>query len=168
VNRLLWRWGWLALCGVALAACAAAGGGRPDWPMVQIACGGQSGSAGVAPGFAVYADESSFAAAFAAIHAGELPSPPVPGVDFDRWLVAAGFLGQHPTAGYGIDLASARVEGDRLVVTVVRRAPPAGAITAQVITTPYCLVRLARGGGRTVRFVDEAGQRLAELPLQAP
>jgi len=133
--------------------------------MEPIECGGQSGMVGAQGGFALYTDPGGFAAAYAAIHAGQLPPPAVPVVQFEREVVAAAFLGQRPTAGYQIRLTGARRDGDRLVVTVERGAPPAGAITAQVITSPYCLVRLARGGWRTVRFVDPEGHRLAEVAL---
>jgi len=136
--------------------------------MEPIECGGQSGAAGEGGGFALYTEPAAFAAAYAAIHAGQLPPPAVPGVAFEREVVAAAFLGQRPTAGYRIRLTGAQRDGDRLVVTVEREAPPAGAITAQVITSPYCLVRLVRGGWQAVRFVDPEGHRLAEVALPTP
>lgn len=152
-----------------LAACAAtAGTTRDGSPMEPFECGGQSGAVGKRAGFALYADPAAFAAAHLAIHAGQLPPPAVPEVAFEREVVAAAFLGRRPTAGYGIRLTGAMRDGDRLVVVVERRAPPAGAITAQVITSPYCLVRLFRGGWRAVRFVDPEGRRLAEVALPTP
>ncbi len=151
-----------------LTACATAGATRDGSPMEQIECGGQSGAVGERSGFALYGDPPTFAAAYVAIHAGQLPPPPVVAVDFDHAVVAAAFLGRRPSAGYGIHLTGAVRDGDRLVVTVERQAPPAGAITAQVITSPYCLVRLTRGNWRAVRFVDPEGHRLAEVALPTP
>jgi len=136
--------------------------------MQQIECGGQSGVVGEGSGFALYTEPAAFAVAYAAIHAGQLPPPAVPVVAFDREVVAAAFLGRRPTAGYRIRLTGAVRDRDRVVVTVEREVPPAGAITAQVITSPYCLVRLARGDWQAVRFVDKEGHRLAEVALATP
>ncbi len=65
-------------------------------------------------------------------------------------------------------MVEAHLEGATVVVRVQERRPPAGAITAQVITSPYCLARLHRGGWSRVRFVDATGASLGELALPNP
>ena len=81
-------------------------------------------------------------------HAGPQPAP---AVDFSASLVAAVFLGTRPTAGYLVEILGTRRENDALVVEYVERAPAADAIVAQVLTSPFHVVKLPRFGG-PVRF----------------
>ena len=53
--------------------------------------------------------------------------------------------------GFAVDILSARDEHGALVVRYRETIPPPGAITAQVITTAYCIVALPRRDG-DVRF----------------
>lgn len=154
------------------AACASAPlAGDPPGPvdLARIEAGGQSGAVGEAAGYRLVANAADFAEIYAEIHAGEIPQPSPPALDFAHALVLAAFLGQQPTAGYGIDLGPAQVAagdgGPWLEVTVTTRRPPPGAITAQVITSPYCLARAPRGEWRGVRFRAVDGEVLAELRL---
>lgn len=151
-----------------LAACAAAPAGPPPELAAPLECGADADWQGPGPRVALYASRSAFAAAYAALHRNRRPAPRPPAVDFGREAVAAVLLGMRPTAGYGLRLADAFLEGEALVVVVVERRPPPGAITAQVITSPYCLVRLARGAWRTVRVQDPEGHRLGEAALEGP
>jgi hypothetical protein len=86
-----------------------------------------------------------------------VPVPSAPNVDFSRNKVLTVFLGQRPTGGYGIVLASAKLEGQTLVVSANVRAPSTGAVTTQVITSPFSSV-LISGSGRftSVRVVNAA------------
>jgi hypothetical protein len=79
------------------------------------------------------------------------PDRPRPAVDFAREMVAGVFLGSRPSAGFAVDIVSARDEHGALVVRYRETIPPPGIITAQVITSPYCLVALPRRDG-DVRF----------------
>ena len=74
-----------------------------------------------------------------------------PNVDFARDMVAGVFLGSRPSAGFAIDVVGARDEDGNLVVRYRETRPPAGAVTAQVITSAYCIVALPRRDGE-VRF----------------
>ena len=79
------------------------------------------------------------------------PDRPRPTVDFAREMVAGVFLGSRPSAGFKVDIVSAGDEHGALIVRYRETIPPAGAITAQVITSAYCIVALPRRDG-DVRF----------------
>ena len=137
----------------------------------QIEAGGQSAVETDGMHFRIITDAAEFARTYAQIHGNELPQPTPPVIDFKHSLVLVAFLGQRPTAGYGIALGPARHvvedEGPWLQVAVTTRSPPPGALTAQVITSPYCLARVPRGEYRRVRFVaaEDEDNVLAELRL---
>lgn len=74
-----------------------------------------------------------------------------PHVDFSRSTVVALFMGSRRTAGYGIEVT--RVERDAAGITAFYRetSPDPGAMTAQIITAPFHIIRLDRVTGE-VRF----------------
>lgn len=74
-------------------------------------------------------------------HAGERARPTV---DFSREMVAAAFLGRRETAGFSIEIVGAREEGNALVVQYREAGPPTGALTAQVLTSPYHIVAVPK------------------------
>ena len=83
------------------------------------------------------------------VHAPDKPLPPV---DFSREMVVGVFLGTKPTAGYGVQIVGTREEpSDSFVVRYRVASPPLGAMTAQVITTPYHLVAVPKRAGE-VKF----------------
>jgi len=69
-----------------------------------------------------------------------LPDRPRPTIDFSKEMVVGVFLGSRPTAGYVLEIVSATQESGTLVVRYRESAPPRGAMTAQVLTSPYHLV----------------------------
>jgi protease stability complex PrcB-like protein len=75
------------------------------------------------------------------------PDRPRPAVNFAREMVAGVFLGSRPSAGFAVDIVSARDEHGALVVRYRETIPPPDAITAQVITSAYCIVSLPRRVG---------------------
>jgi protease stability complex PrcB-like protein len=81
-------------------------------------------------------------------HAGERARP---SVDFARDMVVGVFLGSRPTAGFGVQIVSARVDRGALVVQYRETRPPSGSLTAQVLTSPYQLVTLPKRAG-DIRF----------------
>jgi PrcB C-terminal len=87
------------------------------------------------------------------------PKPLLPAVDFSKEMVLAVFMGQRPTTGYAIDVTGV-TPGDKAVVVSVRRtSPPPGAITGQIITSPFVFVAAPRSD-RPVKFItsDVAGR----------
>ena len=72
---------------------------------------------------------------------------PAPPVDFTQSMVAAVFLGSRPTAGFAADITGVKTDGNRTVVEYLERQPPRDAFVAQVLTSPFHIVRIARTAG---------------------
>lgn len=81
---------------------------------------------------------------------------PVPAVDFSREMVVAVFMGSRPTGGYAVEIVSAAEREGALVVSYRERAPSRDAMTAQVLTSPFHMVAIAKHAGE-VRF-ERAGK----------
>jgi PrcB C-terminal len=75
------------------------------------------------------------------------PDRAMPAVDFTRSQVVGFFLGSRPTAGFSVEITAVKKDGERAVVEYVERRPPPGALTAQVLTSPYHLVSVSRDIG---------------------
>ena len=56
-----------------------------------------------------------------------------------------------PTGGFGVELVGAGEKAGAFVLQYRETRPAPDAITAQVITSPFHIVRLARGSG-TIEF----------------
>ena len=70
-----------------------------------------------------------------------------PAVDFTQSMVAAVFLGSRPTTGFAAEITGVKTEGTRTVVEYLERQPPRDAFVAQVLTSPFHIVRIARTAG---------------------
>jgi hypothetical protein len=99
-------------------------------------------------------DDAAWKDLWQRMHAGFVPAPPLPSIDFERDVAVAVFAGERPTAGYAIEVAAAERAGPDLVLTIREKRPPPGAILAQTITHPYHVVRVPRPPGE-VRFRRE-------------
>ena len=77
-------------------------------------------------------------------HAG---GRPLPAVDFDREMVAGVFSGTKPTAGFSVEIVGYRETGADVVVYFRETGPRPGAITAQVLSSPYHLAAIPRHPG---------------------
>lgn len=97
----------------------------------------------------------------------QLTGTPAPGPLPRDWMGIGVFLGMRQTAGYGvvIETITEQVTTDRqfieqglpsgreLVVSYGERAPPPGAMAAQVLTSPF-VIRIVRRDDSQVRFVQ--------------
>jgi hypothetical protein len=72
------------------------------------------------------------------------PQRAAPAVDFAQAMVVAVFLGTRPTAGFAVEIIAVKTEGGGAVVEYRERRPPRDALTAQILTSPFHIVRLAR------------------------
>ena len=72
------------------------------------------------------------------------PDRPAPAVDFSKEMVVGVFLGSRNTGGYSVEVVSATVEQDALIVRYRQRTPSPDAITAQIITMPFHLVAIPK------------------------
>jgi VWFA-related protein len=74
-----------------------------------------------------------------------------PSVAFDETMMVGVFVGNRPTAGYRVEVAGVRLDGDTLVVSWREVPPAAGATVSQTVTTPFALAAVTRHDG-PVRF----------------
>ncbi|MBI3546412.1 MAG: protease complex subunit PrcB family protein [Gammaproteobacteria bacterium] len=76
-------------------------------------------------------------------------------------------MGMRPTAGYLLNLASARapLNGPVLNIPIVWREPAAGSMVAQVITQPCLMLAVEKGEYSEVRAMDQNGVERARLAL---
>jgi hypothetical protein len=74
-----------------------------------------------------------------------------PAVDLTRSIVIGVFVGSRATAGYTVEITRIEKQDTGLVVTYREQVPAAGAMVAQVLTSPFHIVRTPSNGG-PVRF----------------
>jgi hypothetical protein len=86
-------------------------------------------------------------------------------LDFDRFAVLAVEMGQQTTAGYGFDSdgVTARLQDRVLTICLAYHRPDPGAVTAQVLTSPWIWVRLPVGNYEGIRVVDPDGRFLVQI-----
>lgn len=82
------------------------------------------------------------------------PEHQPPSVDFRARTVIAVFLGSRNTAGYGVEVVSVQREDGRTTVHVREHRPGPDLVLAQIITTPFHIVSVARLDGPVV-FIDD-------------
>jgi hypothetical protein len=87
-------------------------------------------------------------------------APVLPPVNWGTEAVVLVSAGQRSSAGYGVELASqkAQVKEGEAALRVSFPSPPAGAMGAQVVTSPCLVVAMSRGELRAVAVLD--GERV--------
>lgn len=105
-------------------------------------------------------------------HAQRWGGPPMtlPDVDFNQHRILALEMGQQPSAGYGFDANGvvAMKQGRSAIVRIAWHRPPPGVMTAQVLTSPWMLIRLPAGPVDSIRVVDQNDQPLTRLTVTSP
>lgn len=139
---------------LALPLLGAEGGGcSPDRqvPVTVVRGGAQCGGDAAGPAVRRLGSAAELAAAFAAEVGGAVPA-----ADFEGSAVLLVASGQRPTAGHAVELLAAKapVKDGVALVQVALRAPPAGALTAQVVTSPCLVVALPRAGLAEVKVAE--------------
>ena len=66
-----------------------------------------------------------------------------PAVDFTKDMVIGLFAGTRPTAGHAVEIGKMHLKGDTLLVEYRVRGPKADEMVAQMLTTPFQIVRTA-------------------------
>ncbi|MBB5233356.1 protease complex subunit PrcB family protein [Deinococcus budaensis] len=127
-------------------------GGRV--PVTELASG--TNAAQTAPAVQLATTPGALGTLYRVAYGNQTGAPPVPTLRADETVVGV-FLGQRPTGGYSVRVTGASGQGETLTLTVEVRAPGAGAITTQALTSPWTLVRVP-GSFRDVRLVDAAGR----------
>ncbi len=84
---------------------------------------------------------------WAALWSEHAPGRPQPSVDFSSEMVVGVFVGTRPTAGFAVEIVGYRAVGSDVVVQYAETIPPRGALTAQVLTSPFHLVVVPKQTG---------------------
>jgi len=80
------------------------------------------------------------------------PQRPMPKVDFSREMVVAVFMGSRPNAGFSTAIVSATAANGALMVRYDENRPPAGTVSAQILTFPYHIVAIPKADVKDVKF----------------
>ncbi len=100
-------------------------------------------------------DEAEWQKALAVIGNTGLGRIGLPDVNFNTHAVVIVYQGQQASAGYGVEITGIKRVGTVLAVSINARRPASGVVTADVITSPFVAVSIARPPtGATVRFAD--------------
>jgi hypothetical protein len=75
------------------------------------------------------------------------PERPPPAIDFGQSMVVGVFMGSRPSAGFAVEITGIKAEGNRTIVEYAERRPSRDEFVAQVLTSPFHLVRLMRTAG---------------------
>ena len=79
------------------------------------------------------------------------PDRKKPSVDFSKEMVIGVFMGSRSSAGFGIAILGTSVADGKMVVRYQETMPAKGAMTAQIITSPYQIVTVPKAAGE-VKF----------------
>jgi PrcB C-terminal len=134
----------------------------PPVPPSSASAGRQiaGGSNAAAESFSVVVARTSSAlsALWNTAYGRQTSAPALPSLAGGRSIVGV-FLGQRPTGGYGVSLASARIVGGVLQLTVNASAPGPGSITTQSLTSPWLAAEIS-GTFSSVVVLDNNGRQL--------
>lgn len=130
-----------------LAACAGTGPSGAEETTVQHAF--ETVLAQAHSGIAerrreVIHDEETWGRLWAEIHAGAVPAPPRPAVDFARDMLILVASGTRSSGGYSIKVRSVATRGGRLEVSVLETCPARGAMVTLALTQPVEVVRVPK------------------------
>ena len=84
----------------------------------------------------------------------------------ERYVLICAFQGLKPSAGYDIEITKIERGEDTVTVKVRISKPKPDEITAQVLTSPYHIVKVKKSdvsGVKTYVFVDQSGKILKKM-----
>jgi hypothetical protein len=90
-------------------------------------------------------------------------------IDFAGYGVLLIRMGDKPTGGYGLRLSvtAAQITNRTATVPVQWIEPGEGSITTQAITSPYIVVKMAKGPFDSIAIVDQDGAVRLRLSLES-
>lgn len=153
----------VVLSAIVLAACRSSNGGADAVHQDVLGfeeLGGGVTSGVTESGLHVLRDQAAFDALWRQHTRLQLPTPPTPEVDFDVSMVVATFAGQKATGGYSVrieEVLRMPATADRTSQIVVRTSetvPAADAMTTQMITSPFHMVRVQKADGDSVHVAE--------------
>jgi len=105
---------------------------------------------------AVLRNQTEYEELWADLHADKSTVPAPPSVDFGSKVVVAIVLGERPNGGYSVEIDGAQVseDGDQTRIQFTEKVP--GCAATQVLTSPYVLATMDRGGAAAAAIGDDA------------
>ncbi|MEM7735847.1 MAG: protease complex subunit PrcB family protein [Deinococcota bacterium] len=94
--------------------------------------------------FAIATSDNELIELWNIAYGNQLAQPPLPEVDFARQSIIGIFVGERPTGGYSLQARSVVIEGNDVYIGLQENSPPEGAITTQVLTSPWLMVQVNR------------------------
>ncbi|MDA2918523.1 protease complex subunit PrcB family protein [Desulfobacterota bacterium AH_259_B03_O07] len=117
--------------------------------------------------FMVISEKDKFTEVYSKIRSLELPRPPIPEINFDKYRVLVALMGQKSTAGYGISFDNLVLQRDNEIeIKVIFNLPPPDSVLATVVTRPYVIASIGKGSYERVKFVNEEGEILNLLDVR--
>lgn len=128
-----------ALLCLATCSCSLLGSdGGDEVAIAPLLRGYHSGIAST--GVIVARDKGQWEALWAQHASKEIPRPPAPEVDFERWMVVCVAMGTRPTGGWSVRIERVFEENGVLWIDAKEAGPAPDALVPQVLTTPYDMV----------------------------
>jgi hypothetical protein len=166
----------LAVVTMAVALLFACGMGQraaapPQELHVDVVAGGTQGmGSGPEPSAMWIAARDELDQVFGAQNALQLPAQDrkeALDVDFSTFRMLMVNMGQKPTAGYSLalDPQGGSISRQTAHITLIWTEPAPGMVTAQVVTHPFILLTISKGGFDSVKIVDQHGQTRFELSV---
>jgi len=91
----------------------------------------------------------------------------IPEIDFTTNRVLLVRMGRKPTPGYAIQLhpEHCKISQDTAFISLRWSEPAPGSVLAQMITSPFILLKLEKQGYSSVNVMNQHGKTLFELPV---
>lgn len=127
---------------------------KPSWRMTQVSGSGprtieKGDQSGIEDARQVLVRTD---AEWAQLYRQHNVNKPAPTIDFSKEMIVAAFMGSRPTAGFSTAIVSATAANGALIVRYSESRPPAGTITAQVLTFPYHIAAVPKADVKDVKF----------------
>ena len=126
----------------------------------EVVASGQQAVGVSRPSFRLVRNEDELRALWNQLHGASLNVPPLPRADFARETLLVVMMGQRPSGGYRVEVRDVSLEGGDLFVDVRFVEPAPDAVTTTVLTSPWAVVRVLRGGIDAAWFRDPTDGRL--------
>ena len=81
-----------------------------------------------------------------------------PKIDFNKYVIAAVFLGVRPTGGYGVRFGKPYQEGGKMIIPYEEVKPAPGQFVTQALTQPYQMKVFPRNGEAVLRGNNAGGE----------
>jgi hypothetical protein len=106
-------------------------------------------------------DSENYKSYYTRLHGQEVPKPRAPSVNFNRNRVLFISFGTQKSAGYSIELLDVYISNDILIVKADLLSPFKDEFQAQMVTHPYMLILVPKGGYKRAVLRTSKGQMLA-------